>query len=160
MSENLNEIMKQSESVTKTKANIDTPTIVMSVETESTEKTGVQPNSGKEASTTFKISFNKCCMRLCSFFRMSSVLFFFSIAAGIAEILLCRNSDNFEWKKVFIGVFSILSLILSVVVKLKTDEEKCLKVMLLRSFIESFDKKDISIKEVEGLKNLLNSIEL
>ncbi len=152
MSENLNEIMKQSESVTKTKANIDTPTIVMSVETESTEKTGVQPNSGKNDSAIFNPTFK---MKKNCIYKMSTGLFITAITFAIFIAI-----PNYPWTKAFIGTFSIISLILSVVVKLKTDEEKCLKVMLLRSFIESFDKKDISIKEVEGLKSLLNSIEL
>ncbi len=152
MSENLNEIMKQSESVTKTKANIDTPTIVMSVETESTEKTGVPSSPKTDDASTFTPTFK---MKKKHIYKMSTGLFITAITFAIFIAI-----PNYPWTKAFIGTFSIISLILSVVVKLKTDEEKCLKVMLLRSFIESFNKKDISIKEVEGLKSLLNSIEL
>lgn len=160
MGKNLNKSVNKNESITKTTANINTPTIVMSVETESTEKKGVQPNSNKDNSETIKINFDKCCMKLCNFFTMSTVLLFFSIGLGIAEIVLFIKSDGFAWGKVFIGIFLIISLILSVVVKLKTDEEKSLKLMLVRSFIANFNKEGIGMKEVEYLEKILNSIDL
>ena len=157
MDKNSDEAIKQNKSITKTSATIDTPTIKMSVETESTDKTGVQTSSEKDNSGTLKINFTKWRIILFNLLTLSSVLFIFSVGAGIAEVYFCINTTDNEWTKVFIGVFSIISLILSVIVKLNTDEEKRLKLMFVKSIIKWFDKKEISINE---LKDLLECCEL
>ena len=141
MDKNSDEAIKQNEYITKTSATIDTPTIKMSVETESTDKTGVQTSQ------------KGCTVKTCCFYKMSIALF---VASIVSIGLLFINVPYYEIK-LFLGAFSIISLILSVVAKLKTDEEKCLRLLFVKSVIQWFDKKEISIND---MKDLLECCEL
>lgn len=153
MNEKINIDIDDNNLCTKTSTSINTPNIGISVATESTDKTE-EATSQNETINEIPISNSKC-WGLCWYYKMSFALFLSSISSAF---ILFKKVPLCPWSIFFLGSFSIISLILSVIVKLKTDDFRLLKLQLIKRHLNSIKKKreteNTNTEKEINLKNL------
>ena len=165
MNEKINIDIDDNNLCTKTSTSINTPNIGISVATESTEKTEKEKS---EASPATKESTDKSKPEIFilrkqyywayignKIFSFSTLLFLSSMGS-CTLILLNSGMDLFG--KIFFGLFAIISLFLSVIIKLKTDDTKWIKLSLIKALINNLNNKEIINSDM--MNKLLKILEL
>ena len=160
MNENINIDVKENDTTSSSTTNVNTHLVGISVKTEAnnleknSQSTAVTCESEKISISLSKWSYWQWLFN--EIFSFSTLLFI----VAIGSILVLAFADSLKDKvllEIIIAIFALLSLIFSVVTRVRNDDAKWIKRPLLKSIINGLNSKELN---KESLENLLKILEM
>ncbi len=166
MNENTNIDINENETTKTSTATVTTPLVGISVKTEtvssrenvnniqSGDTANATPNkNGLAPIVTINLQKRKYWQWLGNEILSFSSFLFLNAIASILITVFATSVD--ATVKILLVIYSFASLLLSVVVKLKTDDSKWIKLPFFKSLINDFDSKELNKETFEKLIRIL-----